>query len=228
MGLFSILERSMTPLLFSYSCYQVSVCKETPLTVLPRWCSGKGLACQCRRRGFNPWVQKVPWSRKWQPAPVFLPGKSHGQRSLAAAVHEITKSQTQLERTHTHTHTHTHTNIPQVFFLSLLLLPKSDPLGLLHQPPIQCILYPTTSMILKKKKSLPRLSPTTILYLFFFILFFKIFFFHTWATFKVFIEFVAVFFLFHVLVFWLRGMWHLSSSPDQGLNLHSLHWKTKS
>ena len=111
MGLFSILERSMTPLLFSYSCYQVSVCKETPLTVLPRWCSGKGLACQCRRRGFNPWVQKVPWSRKWQPAPVFLPGKSHGQRSLAAAVHEITKSQTQLERTHTHTHTHTHTQI---------------------------------------------------------------------------------------------------------------------
>ena len=96
MGLFSILERSMTPLLFSYSCYQVSVCKETPLTVLPRWCSGKGLACQCRRRGFNPWVQKVPWSRKWQPAPVFLPGKSHGQRSLVATVQRVTKSQTRL------------------------------------------------------------------------------------------------------------------------------------
>ena len=31
---------------------------------------------------FNPWVEKIPWRRKWQPNPVFLPGKSHGQRSL--------------------------------------------------------------------------------------------------------------------------------------------------
>ena len=33
--------------------------------------------------GFNPWVRKTPWSRKWQPNPVVLPGKFHGQRSLA-------------------------------------------------------------------------------------------------------------------------------------------------
>ena len=32
---------------------------------------------------FDPWVRKIPWGRKWQPTPVFLPGKSHGQRSLA-------------------------------------------------------------------------------------------------------------------------------------------------
>ena len=32
---------------------------------------------------FNPWVGKMPWSRKWQPTPVFLPGKFHGQRNLA-------------------------------------------------------------------------------------------------------------------------------------------------
>ena len=31
----------------------------------------------------DPWVGKIPWRRKWQPTPVFLPGKSHGQRSLA-------------------------------------------------------------------------------------------------------------------------------------------------
>ena len=31
---------------------------------------------------FNPWVGKIPWGRKWQPIPVFLPGESHGQRSL--------------------------------------------------------------------------------------------------------------------------------------------------
>ena len=39
---------------------------------------------------------KVPWSSNWQSAPVFLPGKSHAQRSLAAAVHVITNSQTGL------------------------------------------------------------------------------------------------------------------------------------
>ena len=32
--------------------------------------------------GSDPWGGKIPWSRKWQPTPVFLPGKSHGQRSL--------------------------------------------------------------------------------------------------------------------------------------------------
>ena len=32
---------------------------------------------------FDPWVGKIPWRRKWQPTPVFLPGKSHGQQSLA-------------------------------------------------------------------------------------------------------------------------------------------------
>ena len=34
-------------------------------------------------RMFAPWVREIPWRRKWQPAPVFLPGKSHAQRSLA-------------------------------------------------------------------------------------------------------------------------------------------------
>ena len=50
-----------------------------------RWCSGKESACQCRRcsrRGFDPWVWKIPWRRKWQPTLVFLPRKSHGWRSL--------------------------------------------------------------------------------------------------------------------------------------------------
>ena len=51
------------------------------------WCSaGKEPACQCRRhkrRGFNPWVRKIPWRRAWQPTLVVLPGEFHGQRSLA-------------------------------------------------------------------------------------------------------------------------------------------------
>jgi len=36
-----------------------------------------------RRCGFNPWVGKIPWRRKWQPTPGFLSGESHGQRTLA-------------------------------------------------------------------------------------------------------------------------------------------------
>ena len=40
------------------------------------------ICLQCRRLRFNPWVRKIPWRRKWQPTPVFLPGQSHGQRSL--------------------------------------------------------------------------------------------------------------------------------------------------
>ena len=40
------------------------------------------ITCQCRTCGFNPWVQKILWRRKWQPTPVSLPRKSHGQRSL--------------------------------------------------------------------------------------------------------------------------------------------------
>ena len=41
-----------------------------------------GRCLQLGRPGFDPWVRKIPWRRKWQPTPVFLPGKSHGQRSL--------------------------------------------------------------------------------------------------------------------------------------------------
>ena len=46
---------------------------------------GKEPVCQCRRRkrhAFDTWVGKIPWRRAWQPTPVFLPGKSHGWRSL--------------------------------------------------------------------------------------------------------------------------------------------------
>ena len=52
---------------------------------LPRLHSGKEPACQCRshkRRSFNPRIRKIPWSRKWEPTPVFLPGESHGQRGM--------------------------------------------------------------------------------------------------------------------------------------------------
>ena len=65
--------------------------------------SGKEPTSQCRRHlilGFDPWVRKIPWRRAWQSTPVFLPGESYGQKSLAT-VHGITKSRTWLS-THTH------------------------------------------------------------------------------------------------------------------------------
>ena len=52
----------------------------------PGGTSSKNSTCQCRRHrrhGFNPWVGRIPWRREWQPTPIFLPGESHGQRSLA-------------------------------------------------------------------------------------------------------------------------------------------------
>ena len=55
------------------------------LTGFPGGCSDKELTCQSRRHktcGFDPWDGKILWRRAWQPTPVFLPGESHGQRSL--------------------------------------------------------------------------------------------------------------------------------------------------
>ena len=49
-------------------------------------------ACQCRRQErcwFDPWVEKIPWRRAWQPTPVFLPGESQGQRSLAGYIQSM-------------------------------------------------------------------------------------------------------------------------------------------
>jgi len=48
---------------------------------------GKESTCKgrrCKRCGFDPWVGKIPWRRKWHPTPVFLPGESHGQRRATA------------------------------------------------------------------------------------------------------------------------------------------------
>jgi len=49
---------------------------------LPRWLNSKApSAVKCRRHGFEPWVGKIPWRRAWQPTQIFLPWKSHGQKS---------------------------------------------------------------------------------------------------------------------------------------------------
>ena len=83
----------------------------------------KESSCQCRRCRFNQWVEKIPWSRKWQPIPVFLPEKFRDRGAWQATVHGVEKNQKQLSTratareqllkdliSHTHTHTHTHNN----------------------------------------------------------------------------------------------------------------------
>ena len=60
---------------------------------------------------FNPWAGKISWSRKWQPAPVFLPGKFHGQRSLEGYSSWGGNESDTTERVRAHTHTHTHVHI---------------------------------------------------------------------------------------------------------------------
>ena len=77
----------------------------------------KESACQCRthkRHEFSPWVRKIPWRRKRRPTPVFLPGKSCGQRSLVGyspwSCRGLDKTEQLSVRVHIHTHTHTHTH----------------------------------------------------------------------------------------------------------------------
>ena len=78
----------------------------------PGGTAGKSVCLQCRRPGFDPWVGKIPWRKKWQPTPVFLPGKFHGQSSLVVynIVHGVAKSQTWMSN---FTFTFNHQTIPR-------------------------------------------------------------------------------------------------------------------
>ena len=71
--------------------------------IFPVGASGKELACQCRRCkrcGFNPYVGKILYMRAWQPTPEFLPGKFHGQKSLAGCSAWSCKGSDTTEHTH--------------------------------------------------------------------------------------------------------------------------------
>ena len=65
--------------------------------------SGKESTCQCRRPGFDPWVWKIPWRRKWQPTPVVSPGKPRGWRSLVSYSSWGHRETDTPERLHMHT-----------------------------------------------------------------------------------------------------------------------------
>ena len=60
----------------------------------------KKICLQCERSGFDPWVGKILWRRKWQPTPVFLPGESHGRRSLVGYSPRGRKESDTTERLH--------------------------------------------------------------------------------------------------------------------------------
>lgn len=92
----------------------------------------KESACQCRRHrrfGFNPWVRKILWRRKGQPASLTLPGESHGfwQRILAAIA---LRNRTQLrDWTHTQEGERERFNFQKFGFSCLSLwVPVSPPL----------------------------------------------------------------------------------------------------
>ena len=53
-----------------------------------------------KRNGFSPWVGRIPWSRELQHTPVFLPGESHGQRSLVDERPQVAKCQIRLRMHH--------------------------------------------------------------------------------------------------------------------------------
>ena len=80
------LRSVLSQVILSYiikSLGKVAFLQSMPVLRLLCWLSGNESACQCRRRGFSPWVRQISWRRKGQPTPIFLPGKSHGHRSLA-------------------------------------------------------------------------------------------------------------------------------------------------
>ena len=67
------------------------------------WClKWLGTCLQYRRPGFCPWIGKIPWKRKWQPTPVFLPGEFHGQRNWWAIVDGVAESDTTEWLVYTH------------------------------------------------------------------------------------------------------------------------------
>ena len=81
----------------------------------PRRFNGKEPTSQCwkQRQGFDPWVGKIPCSRKWQPTPICLPGEFHGQRGQAGCNPPGHK---QLDTTqHTHKHLKYYFTVLSVF-----------------------------------------------------------------------------------------------------------------
>ena len=89
-GSYGNLQRGLSTSPPAFGCYHYFLIPAVPPEAFialsfPGGASGKEPVCQCRRFkrcGFDPGVWKIPWRRKWQSSPIFLPGESHGQKSL--------------------------------------------------------------------------------------------------------------------------------------------------
>ena len=66
------------------------------------WLRWQSVCLQCGKPGFDPWVGKILWRRKWQPTPVLLPRKSHGWRTLVGYSPWGGKQSETTERLHFH------------------------------------------------------------------------------------------------------------------------------
>ena len=74
--------------------YLVLWCIHLHLLGLPRWLSSKERICQCKRHGFNPWVGKIPWRKKWQSTLYSCLGNPMDREAWWATVHGVAKSHT--------------------------------------------------------------------------------------------------------------------------------------
>ena len=75
--------------IFSSLAFKYNEASNKYALLVAQWIFSKESACQCR-------VGKIPWRRKWQPTPLFLPGESYGQRTLWLTAHGVAKTWTQL------------------------------------------------------------------------------------------------------------------------------------
>ena len=70
------------------------------------WLRQQRICLQRRISRFDPWVRNIPWRREWPHTPVFFPGESHEQRSLAGYSPWVCKESDRTEGLSTHTHIH--------------------------------------------------------------------------------------------------------------------------
>ena len=88
-------------------CSPENLCRTEFAASTPTELRWQRIRLQCSRRGFSPWVGKIPRRRKLQPSPVFLSGESHGQRrpvGYSPCGHSQTHAQTPTLSTHMHKH----------------------------------------------------------------------------------------------------------------------------
>ena len=89
----------------------------------------ESVCLQCGRPGFDPWVGKIPWRRKWQPTPVLLPGKSHGWRSIVGYSPWGRKESDMTEQLHFH---FGGKKEKKSFKMAVVILPTNDDLKLIR------------------------------------------------------------------------------------------------